>query len=176
MEYPELEVTHLDHPRILHMSCTGPPQESRCAESIVQTLPQLQQAVVCEHLPGEPVPAPKQPLGEEPFPNAQPKPPVTQLHVLPTGSKGILTGSVSLLQSDDEEVICKLPKVCIYLKLYRLIKKLLCNHACPNFSYREEINLTENFFFNVFLSDSRHRKEFQISIPLIEVVAIIISF
>ncbi|KAM4791877.1 uncharacterized protein ACIQIH_005992 isoform 2-T2 [Cyanocitta cristata] len=95
---------------ILHMSCTGPPQESRCAESIVQTLPQLQQAVVCEHLPGEPVPAPKQPLGEEPFPNAQPKPPVTQLHVLPTGSKGILTGSVSLLQSGDEEVICKLPK------------------------------------------------------------------
>lgn len=48
-----------------------------------------------EHFPGE-VPVPNQPLGEEPFPNAQAKPPLAQLHVLLLSPMGILTGSVSL--------------------------------------------------------------------------------
>lgn len=72
------------------------PRIPHVPESIVQTLLQLQQAVAYEHFPGETVPVPSQPLGEEPFPNAQPKAPLAQLHVLPSGPMGILTGSVSL--------------------------------------------------------------------------------
>lgn len=76
------------------------------------------------------------------------------------------------------EVIHKVPKVCIYLKLYSLMKKPLCIYPCPNFSYREEISLTEKvfFFLNVILSGSGHRTEFQISTPLAEAVDNVNSF
>jgi len=38
----------------------------------------------CAHCPGDAVPCPL-PSGEEPFPNAQPDPPLTQLHAVPSG-------------------------------------------------------------------------------------------
>jgi len=52
-----------------------------------------------------------------------------------------------------------------------LLKKLLCSQPYPDFSYRDEISLTEKHFLNVFLSGNGHRKVFQISIPLAEAVA-----
>lgn len=36
----------------------------------------------CEHGPGEPVPVPNHPLGGKPVPDIQPKPSLTQLHVI----------------------------------------------------------------------------------------------
>ncbi|GAB0194069.1 myocardial zonula adherens protein [Grus japonensis] len=55
-------------------------------ESVIQTLLELSQARCCDHFPGEPVPVPNHPLGEEPFPDIQPKPPLSQLHAIPLGS------------------------------------------------------------------------------------------
>lgn len=38
-----------------------------------------------DRLPGEPVAVPKHPLGEEPFPDIQPDPPLLKLHAIPLG-------------------------------------------------------------------------------------------
>ena len=38
------------------------------------------------HLPGQPIPAPDHSLGEELFPNSQPKSPLVQLEVIPSSS------------------------------------------------------------------------------------------
>ena len=58
-------------------------------ESIVQMLEskllELWQTRCCGHCPGEPVPVLNHPLGEEPFPNIQPEPPLMQLHAVPLG-------------------------------------------------------------------------------------------
>ncbi|KAJ7404307.1 hypothetical protein WISP_146122 [Willisornis vidua] len=38
----------------------------------------------CGHFPGKPIPMPSHLLGEKPFPDIQPKPPLTQLHAIPS--------------------------------------------------------------------------------------------
>ena len=55
------------------------------SESTVQTILELWQAWCHDHCPGEPVPVPNHPLGEEPFPNTQPEPTLPQLQAVPSG-------------------------------------------------------------------------------------------
>lgn len=65
--------------------CIGQPQEFyRALESVVKTLHEICQASCCDHCPGEPIAVPDDPLGEETFPNIQPKPPLTELHTVPS--------------------------------------------------------------------------------------------
>lgn len=63
----------------------GQPQEFYHAlESAVKTLPEICQAGCCDHCPGEPIPVPDDPPGEETFPNIQPKRPLTEFHAVPS--------------------------------------------------------------------------------------------
>lgn len=55
-------------------------QNQIMSESIVQKCLELWQAWCHDQFPGEPVAVPDLPLSEEPFPNIQPEPHLSQLH------------------------------------------------------------------------------------------------
>lgn len=53
--------------------------------SVVQMLLEHRWALCHDCFPGDPAPEPDYPLGEEPFPNTQCKPSLTQLQAIPLG-------------------------------------------------------------------------------------------
>ncbi|KAJ7395422.1 hypothetical protein BTVI_155053 [Pitangus sulphuratus] len=77
-------------------------------KSIIQMLLELCQSWYHDHFPRETLSVRNYPLGEEPFSNVQPKPPVTQLQAIPLGP---VTGpqreeiSACPFSSPDEEVV-----------------------------------------------------------------------
>lgn len=59
--------------------CTGQAPES---QSHIHMLLEIFKAWGCDHCLGEAVPEPNYSLGEEPYPDAQPKPPLTEVHAI----------------------------------------------------------------------------------------------
>lgn len=83
IEYPKLEGNHIDHGVQLLPPHRTTQKSGRMSESIVQTLPELQQAQCHDHCPGKHVPVPKHPPSEKHFPIIQTEPPLMQLHTVP---------------------------------------------------------------------------------------------
>lgn len=62
--------------------CSTPQESHHVPERVVKILRDLCQAWRCDHFPEEPVPVLNHSLGDGPFLNIQPKPPLIQLHAV----------------------------------------------------------------------------------------------
>lgn len=84
VEYPELEGAHKDHWIQLLAPHRTPKNQSICLR-VIQMLLELCQAQCHDCFLREPVSVANHPLGEKPFPDVQPEPPMVQFHSIPLG-------------------------------------------------------------------------------------------